>query len=174
MKKDKEIWLEPEEIQQLLEGGLYWADIEPKLAPENADSFRRHAKIEPEEEPGGLNQPQGKDWEPDEQKDVRAILLGEENRIIKDRQIDFSNLEDGVHHSFVPLAAADEERDLEWEESNNEMKQEADNEFKDIIFSSEIESEEDERTPFGGLKLILLLTVAAALTFGFWFYFLNS
>lgn len=46
--KKKEIWLDPEELRQLLEGGLYWKDIEPKLSEENAESIRRQLSLEDE------------------------------------------------------------------------------------------------------------------------------
>lgn len=49
-EKQKEIWLDPEELQRLLEGGLYWKDIEPKIALENTDSFKRQFSID-----GALN-----------------------------------------------------------------------------------------------------------------------
>jgi hypothetical protein len=39
MMNEKEIMLNSEEIQQLLEGGLFWKDIEPKLAEENSAAF---------------------------------------------------------------------------------------------------------------------------------------
>ena len=83
MKSEKEIWLDPEEIKQLLEGGLYWKDIETKLSPADAEGFRRDLKKEDLSiddiiwEPY-LNIPERKP-EPEEESDhIRAILLGED------------------------------------------------------------------------------------------------
>lgn len=168
MKKDKEIFLDPEEIQQLLEGGLYWTDIEPKLSPENADSFKRHISMEQEDADETVKSPVPV-REFDEETDVRAILLGEEK--IPDQMNELSLKEDDFivkdRQITIPLAAATEKDDLE-----NIPDNQVDNELKEYILSSEIEPEE-EHTPFGGVKLIILLAAVAALTFGFWYYFLS-
>jgi hypothetical protein len=176
MRKDKEIWLEAEEIQQLLEGGLYWTDIESKLSPENADSFRKHLSTEQDLEIGVESKPATAIKEASEEQDIRAILLGEEKvqdseastealgSVVKNRQIDLSQFEEKPDGPFIPQAATTEEENPNIQE---------DNEFKEIMISSEIEPEE-EHTPFGGLKLVILLAVVAALTFGFWYYFLSS
>ncbi len=85
MKNEKEIWLNPEDVQQLLEGGLYWKDIEPKLSPENLDSFRRQAisdELEIEEVTRDASEnkkalPGNETRKSEENDEVRAILLGE-------------------------------------------------------------------------------------------------
>lgn len=267
MKKDKEIWLDPEEIQQLLEGGLYWIDVESKISPENANSIKKQLNMDQDFDIEGISKPTLVIGQPDdEEKDVRAILLGQDklqarraelsaqgfDPIIKNRQIDISNVEERLHSSFMPEAAATEEDfqeikaqeelflgkgqeesfiDKEQEElfideeqseekvafsdrdgsEENLLKErlfavdseeekevglderscfshfdddedtldisipshQVDNELKDFILSNELEPEEEEQASFGGLKLIILLAVVAALTFGFWYYFLS-
>jgi hypothetical protein len=175
MRKDKEIWLEPEEIQQLLEGGLYWTDIESKLSPENADSFRKSLSTEQDSEKEERNELAAVGEETDEEQNVRAILLGEENNlsskadaevlesVVRNRQIDLSQFGEKPDGPFIPQAATVEE------ENSNIA---GDNEFKEIMINNDIEPEE-EHTPFGGLKLVILLAVVAVLTFGFWYYFLS-
>ncbi|HHV65940.1 MAG TPA: hypothetical protein GXX46_12880 [Peptococcaceae bacterium] len=178
MKKDKEIWLEPEEIQQLLEGGLYWKDIEPKLYGQDAGSVKRQPAI--------AEEPNLEEIETVPDQDVRAILFGE--KPLPEKTL-----------TEAETAAASEENNKEKENKIEDIrpyypKEEgpaeeetkvfpgpaaeiftgatAENELKDLILRDE-EEEEEEGTPFGGLKLILLLIVVAVLTFGFWFYFLN-
>lgn len=242
MKKDKEIWLEPEEIQQLLEGGLYWKDIESKLSQENADSFKRHISVERDMDDDSTFARDSIFSEPVEEKDVRAILLGEdktyelekadeqavidepqeevieeheklfsiesipeaqglddmvpeeedmilkertdtdrselnlfqERPIVKDRQINFSRAEEELQFAFVSETAASNDEPPSLEETMEDpiLTQTIDNEFKDFL-TSEPEEEEEKRTPFGGLKLILLLVIAIGLTFGFWTYFVG-
>jgi hypothetical protein len=103
--KKKEIWLNPEELRQLLEGGLYWKDIEPKLSEENAESIRRQfspegdADIndftinEHDQDDGEYDRPTGKFPEEDQaeagpvftgdldenNEEIRTILLGDQN-----------------------------------------------------------------------------------------------
>lgn len=194
MKKEQEILLNPEEIQQLLEGGLYWRDIQPKLSPENSDNFRRHLSIDEDSDIDEIKISEDIPKEIEEEKDVRAILLGEEKpiplaaaseedntageeEIIKKRlfryvseeqatEVETESISDIKNEHTVPNVMLNNRDSLY---KKNEFR---DNEFKDI-FNDDDEPEE-ERSPFGGLKLIILLAIVAAATFGFWYYFLTK
>ena len=210
MKNEKEIWLDSEEIKQLLEGGLYWKDIETKISLGDTEGFKRNLKKEDVSiddiiwEPVVTNQPAVNSFRPERDHEViedsdqlRAILLGEEKQypekdekasspveVIKDRQIDLKLFQEQEIAS-IPLAASQEESDQVFAEESEVMADEKDsfsdmNEWKvpsvedkrhlDEDFYEELEN---ERTPFGGLKLIALLVISAAVTFGFWNYFLS-
>jgi len=103
--KKKEIWLNPEELRQLLEGGLYWKDIEPKLSEENVESIRRQFSPEDDadindstinehdQDDGEYDRTAGKFPEEDQaeagpvftgdldedNEEIRTILLGDQN-----------------------------------------------------------------------------------------------
>lgn len=86
MKKEQEILLEPEEIQQLLEGGLNWEDISSRLSPDNStdpqDSNSRE-ELDEEELDEELDLEKVTNSliaavEDEEEKSVRAILFGED------------------------------------------------------------------------------------------------
>ncbi|NLI92348.1 MAG: hypothetical protein GX434_09140 [Peptococcaceae bacterium] len=137
MMKEKEIWLDPEEIKQLLEGGLYWNDIESKLSSDNANSMKRLPEKDdsPEidieeiikEASAKAKQPKMEERAPlikeHDEEDVRAILLGEgkvslkpekppiesNHSIIKDTQIDFGHFERELEPAFLSQAASTEE-----------------------------------------------------------------
>lgn len=235
MKKEQEILLDPEEIQQLLEGGLYWNDIQPKLSPENIDAIKRQLNLDEDLEIDQIKRSTTIEEECDDEKDVREILLGEDKAqsrtndspdkgfepVIKNRQINLSQMEAAITEETLSEESlsdktllkgtlpedmqeeenlirrklfgtdSDEEAEVSCEEKNrffhlNERSADetgtgedrsskvfADNELKDMILNDEIEVEE-EHTSFGGLKVILLLVVVAFLTFGFWYYFINS
>ncbi|NLM21787.1 MAG: hypothetical protein GX207_08580 [Peptococcaceae bacterium] len=183
-ENEKEILLNPEEIQQLLEGGLYWKDIEPKLAPENSVTINRQLPVDNEEinpEPKAKHDQIEHDHatqdivnnfiDSDEDKKVRAILLGE-SKIIKDRQIDLSHIQE--------ISATSEPEAMQTEgdkkQNQDEVPEKEKNFFLDdtenvMLFSNEIDNNSEPF--FKGWKLILLMIVVAALTFGFWFYFLG-
>lgn len=263
MSKEKEIWLDPEELQQLLEGGLYWNDIESKFSKENADLLKRRIDKEDtldvdeiireasfsstfaDNKNKSSNEPGVDIPESHNEEDVRAILLGENrtpaknpeieqdsyNTVIKDRQIDFSHMQEDLQRSFLSQAAASREETMEktgkeailigaeeqeayeerqmrqelyglapLEESevsrdekdnfsglgvqaeytaarpNNQqaINQKPDQPFKNSTYSDEFEDELEERgSPFGGLKLVILLIAVALITFGFWYYFIS-
>ncbi|NLP45163.1 MAG: hypothetical protein GX351_11130, partial [Peptococcaceae bacterium] len=96
MKKEQEILLEPEEIQQLLEGGLNWEDISSRLSPDNStdpqDSNSREELDEEELDEEELDEEELDEEldlekvtnsliaavEDEEEKSVRAILFGED------------------------------------------------------------------------------------------------
>lgn len=189
MKKEREIWLKPEEIQQLLEGGLYWKDIEAKLSPEG-----RSITIEKDERTAGIKENEGLIGEEEteavhgerrlevaaqepESEQVRAILLGEMEKepVIKDRQIQIEQLREEVEETCSSIAATGSEDIITDKVSAKESSVEenavsANNEFKELIFNK---PEEEERPVFGGFKLVLLLIAVAALTFGFWYYYVS-
>lgn len=197
-ENEKEILLNPEEIQQLLEGGLYWKDIEPKLAPENFVTINRQLSIDEEEiseEPKAKHEIAKHEiakhdqvehdhatqdivnnfMDSDEDKKVRAILLGESN-IIKDRQIDLSHMREISATTDTEVMGTEKD-----EKDQNDNLDEAQERGKDfflddtenvMLFSNEIIDNKSEPF-FRGWKLILLMIVVAALTFGFWFYFLG-
>ncbi|KUO64447.1 MAG: hypothetical protein APF84_10785 [Gracilibacter sp. BRH_c7a] len=207
MKNEKEIWLNPVELKQLLEGGLYWKDIETKLSD---DGFRRNALKEDVSiddiiwEPCLNKNPEPRQEERQEQSQesdsIRAILLGEENHkdqlepdsdqeLVKDRQISLNYLLEEKELATIPHAAAEEESDqiekapeveaeaLAMYEEDSEVKYEEkdafsseDKHFDDDDFIMEIEN---KGTPFGGLKLVILLIATATITFGVWYYFLS-
>ena len=125
MKNQKEILLNPEEILQLLEGGLYWKDIETKVEeravkrkldlgeeekgkamesfPETAAN-EAAALVGPESQDDlasdiqyhnkAFEKLEEKDPEEVEQEAVRDILLGERQEILKDRQIDLTQIQE--------------------------------------------------------------------------------
>lgn len=204
MKNEKEIWLDQVELKQLLEGGLYWKDIETKLSAGDTEGFKRNAMKEDVSIDAII-------WEPclnkthheilkeepqTESDQIRAILLGEENLeeqkpnldqdVIKDRLINLNYLpEDYLQEenelASVPHAAAEEDSEVKYEEKDVfstrdvedqlEVKSREDKHFDDDDdFITELEN---KGTPFGGLKLIVLLIVSATVTFGVWYYFLN-
>ena len=226
MKNEKEIWLDSVEIKQLLEGGLFWKDIQPKISLGDKDGFKRNLKKEDVSiddiiwEPVVNNQPiinsapdPGSNRELNEESDqLRAILLGEENReesreqetvedrpsitseVIKDRQIDIKFIQE-QELTKVPHAAVKEESDNIFAE-DSEVKADEKDTFSGMMFRENqgtttpksiissgkedrhldedfYEELENERAPFGGLKLIVLLLISAAVTFGFWYYFLS-
>jgi len=185
MKNEKEILLNPEEIQLLLEGGLFWKDIEPKLWSENPDSSARQLATEEYTDSEVLE-------EPVEEKDVRAILFGEDV-VVKNRQIDLSHIQEEAPKVFVPEVAATEDSDLSLnyqeekpadtgfigsreeievgvEEKNSFLSMDSDD-SENILLSDEIEPQDK---PFlSGWKLLVVMGVVAVLTFGFWYYFLS-
>ena len=193
-ENEKEILLNPEEIQQLLEGGLYWKDIEPKLAPENFVTINRQLSVDEEEiseEPKAKHEIAKHEiakhdqvehdhatqdivnnfMDSDEDKKVRAILLGESN-IIKDRQIDLSHMREISATTDTEVMGTEKD-----EKDQNDNLDEAQERGKDfflddtenvMLFSNEIIDNKSEPF-FRGWKLILLMIVVAALTFGFWF-----
>jgi hypothetical protein len=148
MTKEREIWLDPEEIQMLLEGGLYWNDIESKFSKDNADLLKRRIdkehtldideiireasvsknsgdyKNKSSNEPGvDITEPHIDTTESHNEEDVRAILLGENrppvrnpeieknsyDTVMKDRQIDFSHMQEDLQRPFMSQAAASRE-----------------------------------------------------------------
>ncbi len=142
MKREKEIWLDPEEIQQLLEGGLYWNDIEQKSFPDGAESLRSTIEEDGTDIQGIIREaPSIRNIimessstdivtkQPVEEEDVRAILLGEgrsqlkeyqpevqapleqSNSLYKDRQIDFSHIQEDIQRPFMAHAVATQEED---------------------------------------------------------------
>lgn len=171
MNNEKEILLDSEEIQQLLEGGLFWKDIEPKLSHDNPVSFQRRMIFSDQ----SLNDKEEDkevarevinfyaETDIDDDKKVRAILLGE-NNIIKDRQIDLSHIQE------VSAASGDEgtEADIIKETNQNFSANDPDSV---LIFSNELDN--NEQPSFRGWKLVVLMIIVAVLTFGFWFYFLG-
>jgi len=184
MKKEKEIWLDPDEIKQLLEGGLYWNDIEPKFSPENIQEIKRSLGKDDMMDAEKVEMESGQS---DEEEDVRAILLGESFALQSDTiEVDKKNAQEAENvqpkaYDVEIIGGAAEENRVEDRrndpvDSKEEMEVgfEEKNSFgdiKEIILEDGIE---EEQTPFlGGLKLVLLLIVAAATTFGFWFYFIN-
>lgn len=210
MKNEKEIWLNPEEIKQLLEGGLYWKDIETKLSPADAEGFRRNLKKEDLSIEDIIWEPHLNKFQPEilkqerdeEGNQVRAILLGEDN-VIKDRQIDLSFIKVEKELASVPLAAVEEEpeirqrEDILYEVNRVDFEEEGDKDFQEVykedsavkddemnafsnIVNKHFDDEafmmelENKGTPFGGLKLIVLLVVTAVITFGCWYYFLSG
>ncbi|RNC28543.1 MAG: hypothetical protein AWM53_01523 [Candidatus Dichloromethanomonas elyunquensis] len=197
MKNEKEIWLDTEEIKQLLEGGLYWNDIESKFS-----DHKRHSIQRPLDQDASLDidiEEKAQLMKEYDEEDVRAILLGEVKdldqlndpllkgnaSVVADRQINLSHVEEELEHPFfAESASAEEEKRIqtgnnEIEESSetqifrNELfpNEEKDSEFKEMIFSNEIGSEEGPS--FGGKKLIVILIVVGIITFGFWYYFLS-
>ncbi|NLO97435.1 MAG: hypothetical protein GX091_05130 [Peptococcaceae bacterium] len=207
MNNEKEILLDSEEIQLLLEGGLYWKDIEPKLGSPNSATFRRRLPVTDEE--SNNQDPKRKDFikrtslnleKSDEQdareivnklmddklmdgklmdggddKKVRAILLGD-NNIIKDRQIDLSQIRELAATSENGVMP--ESKTTEDKENLETPKEKKDFSLEDtenvVLFSNEIEDQEKAEPFISGWKLVLLMIVVAALTFGFWFYFLGQ
>lgn len=186
MKNEKEIWLDQVELKQLLEGGLYWKDIETKLSPADTEGFKRNMPKEDVSiadiiwEPLNQTHTEILQEEPQAEGDqIRAILLGERNNEEQEEEA----------LSSVPHAAVEEEesevkheekdafssRDVvdhlqpketyEWLTPENKDKH-----FDDDDFMMELE---DKGTPFGGLKLIVLLIVTATVTFGAWYYFIS-
>lgn len=254
MAKEKEIWLDPEELQLLLEGGLYWNDIESKFSKENADLLKR--RIDKDDtldideiireaslsrNPGGNknkssnNEPAADTTEVHNEEDVRAILLGENkppvrnpeieqndySAVIKNRQIDFSHMQEDLQRPFMSQAVATQEEKMEktekkeilvgadereaYEEQQirqglyglapveeSEVSRDEKNNFSGLgaqadypadqkpdhplssDYSEEIEDEQEEHGSFfSGFKLVILLVVAALITFGFWYYFVS-
>jgi hypothetical protein len=117
------------------------------------------------------------------EQDVRAILLGE-NPLREEENARAQAPASFQEGSETKLYSSDEpalQEALTGQDSSvfskstitEPISPTTDNELKQIILSDAEEEEEEQRTPFGGLKLVLLLLVVAALTFGFWFYFLN-
>lgn len=140
MAKEKEIWLDPEEIRMLLEGGLYWNDIESKFARKDSDSLKQ--RIDNEDIPDideiitdnrSSNQQRDDNGEAHNDEDVRAILLGETpvrnpeieqnggKNLIKDRQIDFSNMQEEIQRPFIVEAAVTEEEKMEKPGKNDDI-----------------------------------------------------
>jgi len=79
MKKEREILLAPEEIQQLLEGGLYWKDISSRLSSASSNDFPSlniKEDLDLEEVTRSLTAAN----EDEEEKSVRAILFGENKK----------------------------------------------------------------------------------------------
>lgn len=203
MKNEKEVWLDEVELKQLLEGGLYWKDIETKLSPADSEGFKRKAPKEDVNinpivwEPYvNKSHPDTLQEEPQTESDqIRAILLGEENlkeqksdsdqEIVKDRQVNLNYLQEDYLQeekelASVPHAAVGEDSEVKTEEKDafstideeDVLKVREDKHFDDDDdFMMELEN---KGTPFGGLKLIVLLIVTAIVTFGFWYYFLSS
>lgn len=138
MKKEKEIWLEPEELKKLLEGGIDWNDIESKfsqghgpIGPQNTEKAEDpNLNIDEIIRETSLKQSvQAKETDNSQantEEDIRAILLGEENSpdkiseipsdpkaiVTKDRQIRLNRGEENFEHPIFTLAATDEEADL--------------------------------------------------------------
>lgn len=170
MKNEKEVWLDQVELKQLLEGGLYWKDIETKLSPADNEGFKRKV---PKEDVNIQEEPQT------ESDQIRAILLGEEN--INYLQEDY--LQEEKELASVPHAAAGEDSEVKNEEKDafstfstsdeeDVLEVREDKHFDDDDdFMRDLEN---KGTPFGGLKLIVLLIVSAIVTFGFWYYFVIS
>ncbi len=184
MKNEKEFWLEQAELKQLLEGGLFWKDIETKLSPADNEGFKR--KVSKEDvninpivwEPYvNKSHPDTLQEEPQTESDqIRAILLGEEN--LNYLQEDY--LQEEKELASVPHAAVGEDSEVKKEEKDAFSTSDEEDALKvreekhfddDDDFMMELEN---KGTPFGGLKLIVLLIVTAILTFGFWYYFLSS
>ena len=192
MKNEKEIWLDQVELKQLLEGGLYWKDIETKLSAGDTEGFKRNVMKEDVSIDAII-------WEPclnkthhgtlqeepqTESDQIRAILLGEENHeeqksnldqeVIKDRLINLDYLQEDYLQeenelASVPHAAMEEDSEVKYEEKD--VFSTEDKHFDDDDdFITELEN---KGTPFGGLKLIVLLILSATVTFGVWYYFLN-
>lgn len=210
MKSEKEIWLDQVELKQLLEGGLYWKDIETKLSPGSTEGFKRTVLKEDVSiddiiwEPYvNKTYPETLQEEPQTESDeIRSILLGEENQekqksdldqeVIKDRLINLNYLQEDYLQeealASVPHAAVEEDSEVKYEEKDafsssdiatHLQPEEASSwltpenknkHFDDDDFMSELEN---KGTPFGGLKLIILLIVSATVTFGVWYYFLS-
>lgn len=162
MKNKKEIWLNPEEIKQLLEGGLFWKDIEPKLYEGESGSFSRDLKKEDlsiddinwEEADKYKQQEQVQQQEHlNEDEQARLILLGEEkiedaptdqggqNPVLKDRQINFDYFQEKKELHNIPYAAAAEEDQTNFFTEKDVPEKE--NEDIGVIFE-ENKEEEDE------------------------------
>jgi len=140
MKNKKEIWLNPEELKQLLEGGLYWKDIESKIYDGEAGSFNRNLKkedlkiehinweqVETSRQQEQIEQQEQKNENEDEL--ARSILLGEErsqdtpadqgsqNSVLKDRQINFAYFQEEL--TDIPHAAVGDEEETKLFGSEN-------------------------------------------------------
>ncbi|MCM1564777.1 MAG: hypothetical protein NC238_02240 [Dehalobacter sp.] len=259
--KKKEIWLDPEELRQLLEGGLYWKDIEPKLSEENAESIRRQFSLEDEadindsamdeydQNTGEFDQTNGeygrtarKSPEEDQaeagpvfagdsdedNEEIRTILLGDQNSGQDELQRLFisqaASLEDDFNgiegiseindpaetspNSFSPLADTEAVDDLnKADEAYNaedtamipkrptdlgtleetEVGAEERSRFSDLnsyIMNSkndpsaddddDLDFEFEQKSGFGGLKLVILVAIVAAVTFGLWYFFISD
>jgi len=220
MKNEKEILLNTEEIQKLLEGGLFWKDIETKTVLPDIDSIKRNIKDDTEE----TENIQCKTMEEkitenireyEEERELRAVLLGEQS-VIKDRQINLNYIQEKLipdeAEASDELAAVMEEAELQKDldidgdkgisgnicEDNNSDKVEDSDEFDDsrpreeegISFTDrsrfddyfnnnaeedilEEDTEFQEKPFLSGWKLVVLMGLVAAVTFGFWYYFLS-
>ncbi len=193
MKNEKEILLNPGEIQQLLEGGLYWKDIESKLSLENEDSFKRCLNLEDDSETKVITNITQDVKSSEEGKEVRAVLLGEDS-IVKDRQINLSHIQEEFSGSYNQQAGTTEssgkgsDYDYKYLDENkygdkfehetdeetlfiSDLKEETGVRTEDIVFSNEIGFKEEPS--LRGWKLVLLMGIVAIITFGFWYYFLS-
>jgi len=170
MKKEREILLAPEEIQQLLEGGLYWKDISARLSPVKSTDQDMDMKeeLDLEEVTRSLTAAS----EDEEEKSLRAILFGEDKKYTESAaEIDF-NAEpepepepDFAAEKDTPIRKEDEvvinrqidlsrmEADLK-AQSPSDLKTEpilndpeVDNEFKSILNEqNNVERQQDQET----------------------------
>lgn len=111
-EKEKEIWLNPEELQQLLEGGLYWKDIEPKVALENTDSFKRPLSIDSDSDDSNVAEETFlfTDYTADDEENVeelRTLLLGDRNAAKDEQQALFISQAASLEVDF-PASGQDE------------------------------------------------------------------
>ncbi|UWG97858.1 hypothetical protein LPY66_03325 [Dehalobacter sp. DCM] len=166
-EKEKEIWLNPEELQQLLEGGLYWKDVAPKMSLENTDSFKRQFNIDngPQTENPTAEEAvytpisvTAQDEEGDSlfkddavyeenAEELRTILLGDRNAVNDELQASFisqaASLEDDFITTFGNEADLEDATD-ESKKFNKNMESEDDMVFNDSandINQSEVKTE---------------------------------
>lgn len=148
---DKEIWLGSEEIQLLLEGGLYWNDIEPKVTVKK-DFLKDSPRLESDSQQDNKHQDYIQLFDEECDGEVSSIPIGQNTRRmhaeitpemnnpeitqemnqemnqeitpeIKDRQIDLSNLNEKSGRTFAPDAGVFEHeyQDLEFDKAESDV-----------------------------------------------------